>query len=121
MHPKDKRVEFRQRVYKAYRRTTARKPFCSMDYPLKLKVRQYRQRWGRFLREIPKDGYIPNVGCGSGEFSCFLQNLNFINIEGIDTSEEQIEAAKSLIDPQNIRVANALTYLLKSTKIITRL
>lgn len=113
MHSKDKRIKFRQRVYKAYRQTTVRNPFRPMDYPLKSKVRQYRQRWGRFLREVPKDAYILDIGYGSGEFLYFLQSLGFVNIKGIDISEEQIEAARSLINPQNVRVATALTYLKK--------
>ena len=100
---------FRSRVYETYRSTTSANPHKASRMPLSEQVRQYRQRWGRFL---PNDRTTPilDIGFGGGEFLYFLQEQGFPNIRGIDVSPEQIVAAQKL-GVQNVEVAHARTFL----------
>ena len=100
---------FRCRVYEAYRSTTSANPHKGSRMPLPEQVRQYRQRWGRFLPD-DKTAPILDIGCGGGEFLYFLQEQGFTNLHGVDVSPEQIAAARKL-GIQNVEVADACTYL----------
>lgn len=61
--------------------------------PIPSQLRQLKQRWGRFLPGDLKARFL-DIGCGSGEFLLFLQQLGYNGIEGIDISPEQVEAAR---------------------------
>lgn len=106
--------DYRQRAYDYYRTTTVELSQRVSRMTLDAKVRQYRQRWGRFLPE-DKDAPILDVGCGGGEFLYFLQQEGFTNLYGIDVSREQVEAARKL-GLQNVELGDARTYLKQRTE-----
>lgn len=101
----------RKRIYNAYRSTTSGNPYREKVMPLAGQIRQYRQRWRRFL---PTDHSIRilDVGCGSGEFLLFLQQEGFHNCSGVDLSQEQIDLARQR-GLSNVHVADALEYVSK--------
>ena len=47
-----------------------------------------------FLKKLSKQSRILELGCGRGEVLDFLSKQGFSSAEGIDTSEEQVMAAK---------------------------
>lgn len=65
-----------------------------------------------FARFLPseKSAKVLDLGCGSGEFVYFLRSLGFVNVEGIDVSEEQAMEAKRL-GIAGIFKADALAFL----------
>ncbi len=67
---------------------------------------------GYFSRFLPKDKNIKiiDLGCGTGGFVYWLQQIGYQNSEGIDVSPEQIEATKKL-GIKNIRQANLKEFL----------
>lgn len=56
-----------------------------------------------------KDAAILDVGCGRGEFLRFLHLEGYVNCEGIDLAEEQVEQSKRWNLP--VRCEDALDYL----------
>ena len=60
---------------------------------------------------LPEDkgAAILDVGCGRGEFLRFLQVEGYVNCEGIDLAEEQVEQSKRWNLP--VRCEDALDYL----------
>jgi len=55
----------------------------------------WQEYFGRFLPEN-KTAKIIDLGCGNGGFAYWLQEVGFHDANGIDVSEEQIEAAEKL-------------------------
>ncbi len=57
--------------------------------------RQYQVWWGSFL---PKDKHLPilDVGCGWGGFLAFLQTQGYTDLDGVDSSPQQVEIANKL-------------------------
>lgn len=102
--------DYRQRAYERYRTTTWEHVLRVSTMSLEGKVRQYRQRWSRFLPEDNKNAPILDLGCGGGEFLYFLQQEGFTNLHGVDLSPEQVEAAGALGLP-NVELGDAHAYL----------
>jgi ubiquinone/menaquinone biosynthesis C-methylase UbiE len=59
----------------------------------------YGSRWGdqmeeailSYLKDVPKDSFIIDIGCGEGRGLIALQKLGFTNLTGVDISEEKIK------------------------------
>ena len=52
----------------------------------------------RFRRHLPPDRSTPviDIGCGSGGFVHYLRRVGYLDVRGIDLSEEQVARARSL-------------------------
>jgi 2-polyprenyl-3-methyl-5-hydroxy-6-metoxy-1,4-benzoquinol methylase len=66
----------------------------------------------RFRNILPKnkEAKILDIACGTGHFLSFLQGEGYMNAQGIDFSEEQIEIAK-IRGVKNIKKADLFEYL----------
>jgi len=81
-----------------------------------------RLNFDDILSRLPRDSRILDIACGVGYLEEYLLKQGFQNIESIDLSGEQIEAAKlmltqrgvSFIGKINFVVANAFEYLGKA-------
>lgn len=82
---------------------------CNHNENISIIMPYLRQYFTRFLPD-DRQASILDVGCGSGEFLIFLQNMGYTNISGIDLSEEQIEIARKR-GLKNVQVAEAIDYL----------
>jgi len=71
--------------------------------------RVFRQHLGRFL-PAHRDAAILDLGCGYGSLLHFLQSMGYGNTAGIDVSEEQVGAARTL-GIRNVEVAEAADFL----------
>lgn len=66
-----------------------------------------RYKFLPLLQELNNSDHILELGCGPGYFLEFLKTAGFINVQGIDISEEQVEIAKNKgLNVQNIDVIN---------------
>ena len=54
---------------------------------------------------------IMEIGCGYGRHIKALQLLGYLNVMGIDISEEQVEYAKNKLGLNNVEVGDAVTIL----------
>jgi len=102
----------RERIYGSYPKSTSANPYMRAKMPLKGKIRQYHQRWHRFLPD-DHEGRILDIGCGGGEFLLFLRKAGYANSEGIDISQEQIQLAR-IHGLQQVKVADAIDYLARA-------
>lgn len=69
-------------------------------------------RIGPWLRDLPRDSRILDIGCGPGYMLGYLKSQGFSNSIGIDLSQEQIDIAKSL--GHNAEYANAFDFLVSN-------
>lgn len=69
----------------------------------------FRQYFGRLLPQ-DRDARILEVGCGYGAFLSYLQAEGYRNVEGVDISPEQAEAARRL-GLSNVVCADAIAFL----------
>lgn len=74
--------------------------------------RVYRKKFNSFLPPDKKKGLVLDVACGAGHFLYYLQKEGYINAQGIDISEEQLQVAKK-IGVKNIQKADLFDYLPK--------
>jgi len=103
--------EWKARVYAAY----AEVPAPGSGHPgnqarrRAADRRDYARRYGRFL---PRDKTAPvlDIGCGTGGFVETLRSLGYTNVEGIDVSASQVEAATAR-GITGITLASAVDYL----------
>lgn len=51
---------------------------------------------GPWLRDLPKDAAILDLGCGAGHFLEYLRSRDFTGGSGVDLSREQLEIARGL-------------------------
>jgi SAM-dependent methyltransferase len=102
-------TSFRERIYGAYVETTSERGLGQMS--LENQARQFRRRWQAFL---PPDKGAPvlDLGCGCGEFLYFLHREGYTNLNGVDVSPQQVEAARGLgLSGVQLEVGDALDYL----------
>jgi SAM-dependent methyltransferase len=98
--------DFRSRIYQAYRIAT---PLPTSPEALKRQIAQYRARWQHFLPNgIGHSGI--DLGCGGGEFLCFLRESGFADLKGIDISPQQVALAQQR-GLENVFVGDVLTAL----------
>jgi 2-polyprenyl-3-methyl-5-hydroxy-6-metoxy-1,4-benzoquinol methylase len=100
--------DFRSKFYRKYH--SAFKSHLS-DYNndvIKTEWRWYDYKYLPLLKKYARDASILEVGCGRGIMLDYLKNQGFINIIGIDISEEQISIAKS--KNLNVQVSDVFQY-----------
>ena len=102
-------AQIRARIYDAYRTTTAANRLKRPALSLEGQLRQYRQRWARFLPP-DRSAHILDIGCGGGEFLLFLTQRGYSQIEGVDISPEQIDLARRR-GLRQVVAGDALDYL----------
>jgi 2-polyprenyl-3-methyl-5-hydroxy-6-metoxy-1,4-benzoquinol methylase len=61
-----------------------------------------------------KDVNVLDVGCGSGRFLYYLKTHGYVNISGVDISQEQVAFARQITP--NIFIADAVAYLESQTE-----
>lgn len=75
-------------------------------------LRKYKWNYDRFFLPLPKDTVILDIGCGIGQFLYYLKERGYVNIQGIDLSNKQVELAKTMLPDINIScVANTAEFL----------
>jgi 2-polyprenyl-3-methyl-5-hydroxy-6-metoxy-1,4-benzoquinol methylase len=62
-----------------------------------------------WLRDVPRDRKVIDLGCGAGELMLAFKILGFVQLFGCDLSEQQIEVAKTVTP--DVRVMNLFDYL----------
>jgi SAM-dependent methyltransferase len=58
-----------------------------------------------------KDAKILELGCGYGRYVHALGMLEYIDVNGIDISEEQINYAKEVLGLRNVQLSDAIQFL----------
>lgn len=69
----------------------------------------YDAKIGTWLRDIPKDAHILEIGCGAGYMLGYLQKKGYRNVIGIDLAPEYVKIAQAR--GYNAILADALEYL----------
>jgi 2-polyprenyl-3-methyl-5-hydroxy-6-metoxy-1,4-benzoquinol methylase len=72
------------------------------------------RRYFPFLKELPKSAAILELGCGHGRILNYLHQKGFLNVRGIDISNEQIQLAKE--QGLNAERADVFEYLEGTTE-----
>jgi len=70
---------------------------------------KYRKKILPLLKNYSKKSEILEIGCGSGLLLQFMDYEGYLNLSGIDISEEQIEKAKAR--GFNVKAVNVFDYL----------
>lgn len=78
--------DYRDRLYESYVTTHAGEP---PEEELQMAMTQVARRV-----EAPLDARILDIGCGQGSLVALLASRGYRNVQGIDVSAEQIEAAR---------------------------
>lgn len=104
-------MNYRQRCYQSYVSThwAYGHSVNGKEYELYAKV--YKRRF-KDIMPADKEAKIIDVACGAGNFLYFLQNEGYINSQGIDLSEEQLELARK-VGVNNLKKADLFKYLPK--------
>jgi 2-polyprenyl-3-methyl-5-hydroxy-6-metoxy-1,4-benzoquinol methylase len=72
---------------------------------------RYAHNCDRFLRDLPRDSRILDVGCGVGQFLYYCQKAGFRNLEGIDMNEGQLQCARQMLPDAHLQLAMTTDYL----------
>lgn len=73
-----------------------------------------RHHYGPLLHDLDRTSSILELGCGPGYMMLFLQSEGFVNVKGIDLSQEQVDLAHRR--GLQVEVADVLTYLSQNMK-----
>ena len=99
--------DFRIELYKKYISTF--KEFISIENAKSIHSNKkvFKKRYMPLLKEFNKDAAIIDLGCGAGTFLQSLKDEGFVNLFGIDISEQQIEKALSkMLKAKKINIFN---------------
>lgn len=103
-------MNYRDKFYSKYISTHASHLYGEVSLgDIKRQFLAWQKYFGKFLPE-DKNVEILDVGCGSGGFVYWLQQIGYQNSEGIDISEEQVKAAQKL-GIKNIKQTDIKTFL----------
>lgn len=97
--------DFRIELYKQYISTF--KKFISTENAKSSQSNKkvLKKRYIPLLKDFDKDAAIIDLGCGAGNFLQSLKDEGFVNLFGIDISEQQIEKALSkMVNARKINV-----------------
>jgi 2-polyprenyl-3-methyl-5-hydroxy-6-metoxy-1,4-benzoquinol methylase len=70
---------------------------------------KYRKKIFPLIKDYSKSSRILEIGCGEGNILQLLEHEGYLNVFGIDISEEQIEKAKA--KGLNVKAVNVFDYL----------
>lgn len=102
-------VDYRSRFYKSYISTHFGHLRDFSPEALERQRRTFRHYYGCLLPP-DRNARILEVGCGYGAFLYYLRAEGYRNVEGVDISPEQVEAARCLRIP-NVTCADAVEFL----------
>lgn len=87
-------MNFRTRIYESYRTAAVSAPNRkAQGEQLAVQIAQYHARWKRYLPQGHTLSAL-DLGCGGGEFLCFLSEIGFTDLCGIDISPQQVAIAR---------------------------
>jgi len=95
-HDRESARDFRQSCYEVY--VSARRGSSSPDdaqVPSPAHRRWMLRKYGAWLRAVPRDRPVLELGCGNGLFLRFLQEQGVADLTGVDISAEQVELAQA--------------------------
>jgi len=103
-------MDYRDKLYSVYVSTHTSRLYSQEILPqIEAQFSTWRQYFYRFLPE-DKNARLLDIGCGNGGFVYFLQQLGYAMTEGVELSEEQVEASRKLAI-QQIVCADLTVYL----------
>lgn len=104
-------MNYRDRCYQSYvsRHFAFSHALSEKEFNLLRKV--YRKKFNSLLPP-DKNSLILDIACGAGHFLYYLQKEGYINAQGIDISEEQLQVARKM-GIKNIQKADLFDYLPK--------
>ena len=102
-------MNYRKRCYQSFVSNHWAFYYSFSQAEFDLLYRGYRKKFNRFLPQ-DKEAQILDVACGAGHFLYYLQKEGYINAQGIDLSQEQLEIAKKM-GVKNIKKADLFEYL----------
>ena len=82
---------WRTRVYADYAGTAPGVP-TSANVDFQASQQHYLRRYRRFLPE-DRSAHILDIGCGDGAFLEALRSIGYSNVDGVDVSPSQVQAA----------------------------
>lgn len=89
-------MDYRDKFYLKYSSTHTSNIYGNVTVEeIKRQFVTWKSYFGKLLPKN-KNVKIMDLGCGNGGFVCWLQRSGYLNAEGIDASEEQIDVAKKL-------------------------
>ncbi|MFH1066826.1 MAG: class I SAM-dependent methyltransferase [bacterium] len=103
-------MNYRQRLYEGY--VSHNKKFLNEAMSAGQSERNLanlRRAFCRWLKDVPRDGAVLDVGCGSGAVLTFLKKEGFTRLHGIELSQEQVALAQERFS--EVVCADALEYL----------
>lgn len=102
-------MSYRDVIYKGYDKDLSKRmSLASVEKERKM-ISKYLKR--NYLRYIPEDKTIAilDLGCGLGHYMAALEDMGFSNVEGVDTSEGNVNFCKA--DGLNVVCEDAKEYL----------
>ena len=87
---KDIREPIYENYYSAFKKGEPRERFGFLHLRL-----WYNEKYLPLLREYDRNAPLLDLGCGQGFMLRYLKSAGFMNLTGIDISEEQVEKARS--------------------------
>lgn len=103
--------DFRKELYRKYNSTYK---VHTSDFDPKSISKMWKwfdHKYLPLISSYPKDSAILELGCGRGYMLEYLRNHGFINLKGIDISEEQVKIAKE--KEIDVEVVDVMEYLKK--------
>lgn len=105
--------DFRELLYKKYASTFKEYLFIESPEKIASNWRKLRRKILPFISDYSHEASILDLGCGPGYIMQSLKSEGFVNITGIDISEEQIVKAKK--KGLNVIVGNVFDLLIKDS------
>lgn len=101
--------DFRKRLYGRYLSGFQADQIEARQSRLKTYFRWLDHKLGSVLSVVPRGAAVLEIGCGAGDILEYLGSRGFMNVEGVDHSAEQVDAARQR--GLNARLADASEYL----------
>lgn len=102
-------MDYRSRLYETYLRTHFRHIRDLSPAAVERQRQTFRHYFGSLLLQ-DRDARILEVGCGYGLFLDYLRSEGYRNIEGVDISPEQVDAA-SRLGVSNVTCSDVVSFL----------
>lgn len=101
-------------LYSRYTSTSALAGFDS-DVMLHWSIDYFNLNFAKYIPES-RNANILEIGCGYGKNIIALKELGYVNVSGIDLSEEQVDFAKSKLKLNDIECIDVFEYLSKNNQ-----
>ncbi len=107
-------ADFREQFYQRYVSAFKNPETPANEGFLKAYLTWCRHHYRPLVRDLARTASILELGCGPGYMMEFLQSEGFVNVKGIDLSEEQAHLAR--VRGLDVEVADAFSYLPASSE-----